>query len=78
MTERHTEILRRQFANDPERLKEILEREAAHQPTPPASTERDITRLDWFMIGLLAPVLLLALLVIVGAHYLGMLFTRRS
>lgn len=80
MTEEQATILRRQFANDPERLKEIFAREALATTTS-TTPKRGLTRFNWFMLGLLAPlflVLFLAWLLIAGIYYLTVHMLRRS
>ncbi|WP_028489019.1 hypothetical protein [Thiothrix lacustris] len=76
MTAHQLEILRRQFANDPERLKEILGRDALADDAS-TTPERGITRFDWLMIGLTLPFLAAAVL-IAGIYYLIVRTIRRS
>lgn len=67
MTEHHIKLLQRQFAHDPQRLAEVLAREAAHAASehtdepPPAKPAQPF---NWLILIFLSPLLLLVWVVV--------------
>ena len=68
MTDRHIQLLQRQFAHDPQRLAEVLAREAAHAASEytdePLPTYKSAQPFNWLILIFLSPLLLLVWLVV--------------